>query len=81
MGISYEDEGWVEAVLCSMASVAPESPVLRRNTLWLSKATGRRGRLLWSSGGRVKLSFSESNPDACVEMAEISLLNNYDEIK
>lgn len=67
MGISYEDKDAVERLLAMIAerpALAPRCPTIVPRSIWASRATGRRGRVLWASGAQVCLSFDETNPKA-----------------
>jgi hypothetical protein len=75
---AWEGEGWIEQVFPTIVPRAPKGSVVRPGSLWVSKATQRRGRVLWASGGLVKLVYSESDPNAFKIMAETDLTNLYE---
>ena len=52
------------AILAGRSPMAPEALLPRQRTLWASKLTGRRGRVLWASEAQVCLSFDETNTNA-----------------
>jgi hypothetical protein len=52
--ITYEEAGWVDSVLMSMAqAIIVEAPMLRRGQLLVSVATNRRASVLWVVDGKV----------------------------
>ena len=66
MGVAYDDAGIARllAILADRPALAPTCPRIAPRSLWLSKATGRRGTVLWASGAQVCLTFDETNPKA-----------------
>lgn len=73
-----------EAALAKRPVMPVTGPVVRPGvlpgSLWVSKATHRRGRVSWASGGLVELVYSESQPNAKKVMAEADLIKNYTQI-
>ena len=49
-----------EAIVAKRAPFAPECPVPRQGSFWLSRLTRRRCVVLWASQGRVCLSYDET---------------------
>lgn len=78
--LPWERPEWVDSVHSSIVPRASTGPVALPGSLWVAKDTQRRGRVLWASGGLVKLVFSESSPDAFVILAAKDLTNIYTEI-
>lgn len=76
-----DDPAWVESMLLLCTTKPQQQRGVERGSLWTGKRTGRRGTVLWAQDGQVCLSFSESNPNARVTLAESALLNNYTELK
>jgi len=64
-----------------IVQVPLNGPHALKGTLWTSKRTKRSGRVLWASGGLVKLVYSETDPNAYKIMAETDLTNLYDQTK
>lgn len=62
MGVSADSPEWVGAMLtlCAMREAeALEASVVRRNTIWVSRSTRRRGRVSWVIDGEVCLEWRE----------------------
>ena len=64
MGVTWEDEGWVERMLCLPPLSRSEAVLPRAESLWASRSTGRRGSVLWASEGYVCLSYDETQTNA-----------------
>lgn len=79
--MSWEQDDWVEQMLAISRPVGSEAPCAPRGSMWSGRFTGRRGTVLWNDQGLVKLSFSDTDPDAYVLLAESSLLKNYTKLK
>jgi hypothetical protein len=56
--VSVEDEGWVEAVMSTM-KLPDVSNVILPGSLWVSRETGRRGKVRWSTPTQTMFEFRE----------------------
>ena len=83
MNEPYNDEGIARllAILADRPALAPRCPTIAPRSLWLSKATGRRGTVLWASGARVSFSFDENDPMARREYDVPDFLRLYSEAR
>jgi hypothetical protein len=64
MGVTWEDEGWVERMLCLASTSRSEAVLPRAGSLWASRSTGRRCAVLWASEAQVCLSYDETRTNA-----------------
>ena len=64
MGVTWEDEGWVERMLCLPPLSRSEAVLPRAESLWASRSTGRRCVVLWASEAQVCLSYDETQINA-----------------
>lgn len=56
----YEDPMWVASMLGLCVQREVEAvPVVRPDSLWASRSTGRRGRILWATHNQVTIEWRE----------------------
>ena len=56
--MNVEDDGWVEAVMSTMR-LPDVSSVILPCSLWVSRETGRRGKVRWSTPTQTMFEFRE----------------------